>query len=364
MVTRVLALGAVLRARPGAWFFAAVWTAAACCCVALHLVRHQPVDGNVGRHASVQSSDPGTLAIAGRLTPGLKFSDAVQIPGTDDVLLVDDDVTGRLFRWRVGRYEEASGPIVPVDLPSGLRLEDGEGITTDGRSLYAIGSHSLTRRGAPRENLLMKLRWAADGLELEEVVTDLESRLISLLTAGRFIDLSNDAQALDIEGLAWDPAHDRLLLGLRSPLWNGEPIVVPLRLVRSTHTGASVVFDGQPLPIPGIRGVGIRSIQYDPQHRDFLVLTGSARRDAPGDERISRFSLWEWSGARDSAAVRLFDFPERVDRTIVKPEGVCRVTLEGDSYVLVVSDDAPYYWKVHTRSELALWPLASHGERP
>jgi len=327
-----------------------VWCAAAVVCVAVLFAGSHT---SASRALTASGLDAGgeLSVVTGRLGESARFSDVVQIPGTDSVVVVGDDGDEPLFVWRLGEYGAVDAQPTGVALPAGTRLEDGEGITTDGKFIYVIGSHSLTQDGASRHNVLLRLRWDGDHLVFAGAITDLQARLEAAfppVAAAR--GRTPDQGGLNIEGLAWDPERQRLLLGLRGPLWNGQPVVVPFRLTVAGQ-GIDLEWDGAPLPIPGVEGVGIRALQYDPQLRALLLLTGGVERNVRSATSGNRFTLWSWAGTADQPAARLAAFPETIGGTKIKPEGVCRVTLpNGGSYFLVVSDDAPYYWKLRGRT--------------
>lgn len=331
--------------------FMGTWTAAALICGALLLTQRDGPAATAATAEGVGTTADGQQIVIGQFPADAKFSDVVQVPGTDQVLLVDDDAKGQLFLWTVGDVGARDGSLTPVDLPAGARLEDGEAITADGHFIYVIGSHSLTQAGAPRDNVLLRLRWTGSALEFAGAVTDLQKRLeVAVAPVAAVRGRTPDQGGLNIEGLAWDPERQRLLLGLRGPLLNGGPMVVPFRL---TGVGAAleVAWDGPPLPIPGLEGLGIRALQYDPQTQAFLVLTGGVGRDAHGAASANRFALSRWAGTADRAAERVAGFPKSIGATEIKPEGVCRVTLpNGRTFLLIVSDDAPYYWKLTGRT--------------
>lgn len=363
MVTRSITLSRWLRARGGPLVFGCVWLLAAGVCATVLLSLSDGVGSASLKTTGFRASSGTVTGEMGRLAGTWKFSDVVQIPGTDQMLLVDDDTSDRLFRWRVTGAGDAEAEITPVALPAGVKLEDGEGITTDGQSIFVIGSHSLTQDGRPRENVLLKLRWTGSGVELEAAIPDLQTRLESAFPAlARVRGRTPDQGGLNIEGLAWDPRNKRLLLGLRGPLFEGRPVVVPFRLTARPGGEVDVVWDGQPIPIPGIVGVGIRGIQFDPEVDAFVVITGGVGRHAAGSVDANRFALWRWSGAPDQPAEGLADFPESTAGIEMKPEGVSRVQLpDGSSYLLVVADDAPFYWRLRTRADQGTQPLARTG---
>ncbi len=312
------------------------------------------------RHEDPVASAPGDLRLGparvpaqlGKLAWPLGFSDVAPWPGGERVLLVADDEDRRLFLWRPGSAHDSDGQPQPLALPPGVDLNDGEGLATDGRYLFAISSHALKRDRSERPSTLLRLRFTAPasdatGLEAAGEVKDLKPRLEArypalAAVAGR----PSDEGGLNIEGLAWDVARSRLLIGLRGPLLDGHPLVVPAR-VSATGERFELHFDHELIPIPGIRGFGLRSLAPDPVGGGFVLLTGGVGAAAPGSAGRNRFALWRWSGEEGEPAVRLLEFPHHIDEVELKPEGVCGVQQRfRRHFLLVVTDGSAYYWQI------------------
>ena len=79
-------------------------------------------------------------------------------------------------------------------------------------------------------------------------------------------------------------------------------------------------------------GQGIRDISYDPHVRQFLILSG-----APETEKKTEFGLWEWSGNANEQPRRVAILEDKF-----KPEGVTGVTINDQSFVIVVGDAGNY----------------------
>lgn len=271
-----------------------------------------------------------------RWPAGSKFSDAVQVPGTSTVLLVDDDVYDQVFAWDAAA--EALPPR-PLPLPTDIRVDDAEGIAADGQFVYVAGSHSLSRDGVSRRDRLVRLRWTPAGLSADSSVDGLTALLSAALPeiAAGHARASNDA-GLNIEGLAWDARRQRLLLGLRSPLAaDGSPLVVPLHW--PADAAAPIV--EAPIRIGGMTGGGLRALRADPLRGGFLLTTERSEGAGAG------FVLWRWTGNDGAAATPITHFPAELDGVSVKVEGVASVRVPGrEAFVLAVTDDAPYAWTI------------------
>jgi hypothetical protein len=161
-----------------------------------------------------------------------------------------------------------------------------------------------------------------------------------LLSQDRALDeagaLEPDKGGLNIEGLAWDPGTNALLLGQRGPAEAGRISIihVPVDVGATAWTTAALspptVLLARLPQSPGKQG--IRDISYDDQTGDFLILLG---RSLSGDD--APFQLCAWT--RGSDDVRLIDVKFEKN---MKPEGVTTVSSGGKRKILVVDDAGGY----------------------
>lgn len=259
---------------------------------------------------------------------GGKFqaSGVVAIPGAHDVLMVDNDRPGEVLFMPLNDAGTQDGAITPI--PLGVVVADPEGITSDGSHFYVIGSQS---------------KGASDGAGLVRFDYDPETRAarnVETLAGVGTLIRQNVAELrqrpLNIEALAWDPAGNRLLLGFREPVLNGDAVVLPLTL-RDRHGAWSwknIQF-GPPIYVP-LGGGGFRDLQYS--DGKFLAIA----EPASGSKK-DRFRLLEWAGASHAKDLRqIADLDGRL-----KPEGIAAVTIGGRAMTLVVCD-ASYYLTLAT----------------
>lgn len=340
-----------MRSPPSRWIrgsisLTAIWSAIAVLVVAGWFSFRPGGDELASRPGDLRLGSQRVPAELLRLPQSWGLSDLVQWPGKSRLLALDDDLGGSFLVFPSSLVQSATEPEM-LPLPPGAKLNDGEGLASDGEFLYALSSHALKRDRSERKNSLLRLRPVNDHLEAAGAVVDLKKRLEESIpelaaVAGR----SSDEGGLNLEGLAWDPRRRRLLLGLRGPLFDGRPAVLPLEI---TPVGEpfDIVSADPPIIVGGIQGFGIRALAADPMSGGFLVLTGGVGNKAPGSAGKNRFALWSWSGEAGEPAHLRLEFPHRLGDVDLKPEGVCRVVLpDGSHYVLVVTDGSPYYWKI------------------
>ena len=258
-------------------------------------------------------------------------SGVATVAGTSSVLFVDNTRPREVFWMDLDASGKQAGRAVPV--PLGVDVPDPEDVATDGQHFFAVSSQSQGggRRGAG----LVRFRFDSRTRRAEqvEVIADLPSLLGAALPdlqrGGR-----RGGQSLNIEGLVWDAARSRLLLGLRSPLSGQAALIVPLKVkdARAAFTAANLELAPGGAIRLALGGLAIRGLGYDPASKHVLVLAGaSTYADA------QTFRLVEWDGVSSTPARELATFPAQQ-----KPEGVTIVSVAGKPRPLVVFDTGGY----------------------
>jgi hypothetical protein len=273
---------------------------------------------------------------AGRTLRGGPYeaSGAVALPGLDGVVFVDDGRPGQVLLLTLSPTGEQVGAVESVPVAAGV--PDPEGITTDGTYVYVVGSQSRGRQGAPglvRFRLDVKARRASDVQAVEGLDSFLARNVPELAAGagdGRKGKKDRKKEALNIEGLAWDPRRGRLLLGLRAPLAGRSAMLVPLKLKdpAAPLAAANLAVDGAVLRLD-LGGSGVRSIEYDAGSGAFHVIGG-------GTVDAGRFRLFTWPG-EGPAAREVHAFAKEL-----RPEGVARATIGGRARTVVLSDASGY----------------------
>ncbi len=227
-----------------------------------------------------------------------------------------------------------AGAIKTIDIATSII--DLEGITTDGAYFYVVGSQSKSK-GADQAGLA---RFKFDAASQRAVGTEAASGLKKFLAdnVAELRGMENTKYkdgGINVEGIAWDPQNKRLLLGLRSPVVEGQALVVPMKL---RDPKASLSFDN--LEVEGkkairlpLGGAGIRSIEFDESRKAFHLITGAG----PNSEKMD-FKTWEWSGKDVTPALREL---ETFDRRL-KPEGITRVSNGAREFIFIVFDTSGY----------------------
>jgi Protein of unknown function (DUF3616) len=213
-------------------------------------------------------------------------------------------------------------------------LNDLEAATIDGRGhVYASTSHALAATGAAKPEREQLIRFDVKGSKLVDVhiYTQLKAALSALdpKFAAAAQAMPEEHGGLNIEGLAWDSEHARLLIGFRNPRHGRRALVVWLQ-------NPDAVFDeGAPvslLPAVGLDlgGEGVRDLTYSRSLQGFVIVAGSW-----GQNRRAPPTLWLWDGTATGSPVRL----NAPILDGLKPEGVADVGSDAGRALLIVSDD-------------------------
>lgn len=272
------------------------------------------------------------------MTPfvGGKFeaSGVAAVSGTDGVLFVDNGLEGRVFWMGLDQNGLQAGEIKTLGL--GVGIKDIEGLTTDGTHFYVVSSQSRPKAIDALGLVRFKFQARDQNIENVEAISGLKKFLVENVAELRETgDKYGNQGGLNIEGLAWDPRQGRLLLGLRSPIIDGNALLVPLRFrdSRASFTIDNLEVEGAKAIKLSLGGSGIRGIEYDGRANLFRIISG-----APEDQAKTDFGLWEWNGDEQQSVLRETD---KIDGDL-KPEGVARVTAAGRDFLMIVFDAGGY----------------------
>ena len=217
----------------------------------------------------------------------------------------------------------------------GVNIEDIEGITTDGTYFYVISSQSRPKAIATTGLVRFKFDVSSQSVAGVESISGLKKFLVENVAELRGEGDRNGREGgLNIEGLAWDPRQGRLLLGLRSPIVEGDALLVPLKLrdPRGAFSIDNLEVEGSKAIRLSLGGLGIRGIEYDTRASGFKVISGAAEH-----QPLTDFGLWDWNGEVKPVLREV----NRFDKTL-KPEGVARATVGNREFLIVVFDAGGY----------------------
>jgi pSer/pThr/pTyr-binding forkhead associated (FHA) protein len=279
------------------------------------------------KSASWEKFDLGLFSIGTVEASGVAFA-----PGLNGVLFVPDSSTNEVSWMQLDQNGKQLGKITPILL--NVNFKDPEALTYGNSFFYLITSQSNPADG--EQNALIRFEINPETRTLRsqpEVITDFRSFLLQSVTTISASGAPDGRQGgLNIEGLAWDPNRERLLVGLRGPQIGGpggQAAIVPLKLrdPRGKFTRENLKVDQPEVIVLSLGGQAVRDITYDPQLKSFLIISGVHE----GGQRTD-FGLWEWDG-QSATPTKLLTLEDEE-----KPEGVTSVTINGNSYIFVVGD--------------------------
>jgi hypothetical protein len=232
------------------------------------------------------------------------------VPDTNGVLFTDDDRNHEVFWMELDERGNQRGAVVPVAL--GTSVTDMEGMTFDGELHYVVGSQSK-RTGVTGDGLVrFHFDPASRRITRLERLSGLKAWLADRVPELRGTGTMLGDAVLNIEAVAWDPASERLLLGLRAPVVDGQALIIPLRLRDGSRplSAANLVVDGASIRLP-LDGDGIRSLEYSGGR--FRLIAGASLNAENRD-----FRILEWDGDTQTPALTELG---RVAKSL-KPEGI------------------------------------------
>lgn len=232
-------------------------------------------------------------------------------------------------------------------------LDDLEAISVGkGGYVYAITSHSRTPAGNRFKRREKLVRFRVDGNRAIEfdLLTSLRDQMADLhegIAKAADIRDANDDDHLSIEGMAYDGAEDRLLIGMRGPVIDGKAVVLVIPHPESAFSGSRpAVLADEPIFLDLDRG-GIRAMAYDQKLGGFLIIS---RREKKG----KRFKLWFWGGGKDQKPHRIRP-GKKID--LSKAEGVTPVRYNGTDQIMLVFDNGR-----RSRGKNGQYMLLSHDQ--
>ena len=243
-------------------------------------------------------------------------------------LFCDNNIGDTLFEMRVDRTGRLTGQLIRHTIRgvSPAFYDDFESMAVaqaHGRNYLILAtSFSLKikaknaarksrrgRRAVERESLL-RVTMSAGREHQAEIIPGFRSWLLdNTPDLGRKWRKSwrriPDDGGLNVEGLAWHPSSQEMQFGLRTPVIDGRPIILRVRVKDVGGIWNLSNFEVLPPVMLAIEPSecerGIRTMEYDPASGLVLIVTGNAR----SGEKVP-FQLCAWDG-NAKGIVKCFD---------------------------------------------------------
>ncbi|MEW6209253.1 MAG: DUF3616 domain-containing protein [Acidobacteriota bacterium] len=292
----------------------------------------------------VRPGEKNVFSRMGTITPlrggFIEASGVIHVPDSNGVLFVADSKEKQVLYTEFDQSGNQTNDPQPKPLGTTaagveVSVKDPEAITYGSGFFYMIGGQGEPAAGEKNALVRFVFDRGTQSVRDAEIITDLRSFLLTGVTELQGEGERPGAQGgLNIEGIAWDPGHERLLLGLRSPLPGGSAMIIPLKLrdPRGSFTRENLTIDEPRVIRVNLEGFGIRDIHFDAHLNSFLIISG-----APDPFPRADFKLWQWSGDANSQPKAITDLNSKM-----KPEGVTRVRIEGRDYLLIFGDDSKF----------------------
>lgn len=284
---------------------------------------------------------------------------ASDIVAIDDsrFLFCDNNIGDALFELRVSSGGQAASPIVrrPIEGISAASVDDLEAmalVEDQGRRfILAIPSLSLKRRKTdkkksarhgeevPARGGLLRIAVDSDGTLQAELLEGFRAWLIdNAPELGQSPNCLPDDGGLNIEGLGWHPVDRTLLLGLRTPVIDGRPAILRVRVKDVGGPWTLGNLEMLPAILLGTEQdrdeQGIRGIEYNTFEGDCLIIVGNSTSASKAP-----FKLYRWDGNTDGVVECVDDvhFHKKM-----RVEGVARGTVDGRHATVFVDDAGGY----------------------
>jgi hypothetical protein len=277
--------------------------------------------------------------------------------GDSKFLFCDNNVGDALFELQLAADGTLACPLIrrPIlGLEPGT-VDDLEGMThvhmDRGSLLIVIPSLSLkkrkkrhkkkTKRGkeSTARGCLLRIRFGEDGRLEGDVLPSFREWIVeNTPELGKAVRCLPDDGGLNVEGLGWSPADEALLLGLRTPVIDGKPLILRVRIKPVEGPWTLSNFEMLPpvsLAIGDDQGEqGIRTIGFDRPRGEWLVVAGNSTSASKAP-----FNLYSWDGNPQGIVRHLSNvrFHKRM-----KVEGVTHGTVHGRGTIIFVDDGGGY----------------------
>jgi uncharacterized protein DUF3616 len=300
-----------------------------------------------------KSTEPAALTIDsipfGEMNGKDEFNASDIVPLADSRFLIcDNNTNDALFELNLTPDGRKNGPLIrrPLQGLAPGAVDDLEGMTSveeNGRRYVFVTSSLYVKKAkkdvldVPPSGVLRVTVNPDDTLSAENMPGFREWLISAFPQIAASAQIKPDDGGLNIEGFTWDKRRHAFLFGVRTPVPDGKPLVLPVKVKDLAGAWTTGNLEAQP-PIQLTVGStldeeGIRGLSGDQDREAFLVITGKSISDSKAP-----FALYEWNGNVDGAMRRFnVGFARKM-----KPEGIARGTIGGKSALVVVDDNGGF----------------------
>lgn len=271
-------------------------------------------------------------------------SGAVQL--APDRFIIIDDRKNKFFHALLDTHNRLTASELTFDNSNYFSLEDMEGVARkpDDSWIYVITSYSGSKKKRRRRLVRFQVQKNGNitGMESAENAVQLKDTIRACLRK-RFNSLPKKF-AFNIEGLSWSADAKELLIGLRSPVIEGQAIILRTSGIEKAFSNGSITFPNKDIATLDLHGGGVRAMAYISDLGGYLLVSGKGKeavKDHKGKGRNKGYYLWFWDGRKPAREILRFPKTTGIPRDEIQPEAVCEVVLPDGitRTVLIVSDD-------------------------
>ncbi len=200
------------------------------------------------------------------------------------------------------------------------------------------GSKKKGKEDKVRPSALLRIAIGADSSLTAEAMPDFREWLVAnFAIIAESATNDPDYGGLNVEGVAWDPARQALLVGVRTPALNTGALVVPVRLKDPAGPWTVANLEAQTPIVLNVEheasAQGVRGMCTGRDGKGFLVVVANATSDD-----TAGFSVYEWDGNQEGVVKRLpYTFAKKM-----KPEGLAIGTVGGKPAIVFVDDNGGF----------------------
>ncbi|MDF1878373.1 DUF3616 domain-containing protein [Sulfurimonas sp. SAG-AH-194-C20] len=213
------------------------------------------------------------------------------------VLVVEDEGNAKVFKLLEIEKDAQVAEIGNLYLRKKMKkvfkknVEDLEGLASNGKYVYAITSHSLSKNFKHKKSREKFIMFTYDDGAMENLYLhssfkkELKKAFPKIFKKDIF-----DKDTINIEGLSVD--GKKLIIAFRGPLVGDKALLLSLKNPQGMFLKNEKPEFDTPVTLD-LDGQGIRGITYDKEKDLYWIIAGSS------SERMGTFSLWSWSKAKN-----------------------------------------------------------------
>ncbi|MCP3952277.1 MAG: DUF3616 domain-containing protein [Desulfobacterales bacterium] len=214
-----------------------------------------------------------------------------------------------------------------------LKVDDLEAVAKGKNGdLFLITSHSATKDGSRKKKREKLIKTSLVNQQISSFgTTDTLTRSIQKHLKSKLSLAEEELKRTNIEGMAFHPTGNELLIGLRSPIHRENALILtlmnPYDLIEK---GKKPVFSEVIISLD-LEGAGIRALTYYENQRQYLIAG-----ETTGKQGKLRSRIWMWNGKANNSPVKL-KLPKI--KGVKNIEGITIVSFKGSAYLLFVCDN-------------------------